>query len=277
MAFDIIDFKANALKRNGILPKNRFIFSFKIPFGVGSTVSDRDIRYYCHSISLPGRNVELGSHKRYGVGFVEKNVLNGSIQDFQTSFLVDGQGEVMDLFDSWFQFMTGSAGQITNQENMFTVPYRDEIVTNGTLEVYDYTNQSVRIYGLKEIFPVAIGDVQLAWEDQNSFYTVPVTFNIFNMELNAEASQSTEEKLPWLDETLNSLNGIPGQAARAGRGFSLSQITLPQIPQIPIVSDFVNIPQPTAILQSSIGSSIGQAQGGVSRTLRQTLGGFRGL
>jgi len=274
MAFDIIDFKANALKNNGILPKNRFVFSFKTPAGVGSTISDRDVRYYCHSINLPGRNIEIGSHKRYGVGFVEKNVLNGSIQDFQASFLADGQGKVIDLFDSWFNFMTGSGKQITNKDDMFTVPYRDDVVTNGTLEVYDYTNQSVRVYGLKEIFPVAIGDVQLAWEDQNSFYTVPVTFNIFNMELNAEASQSNEEKLPWLDQTLSSLNGIPG---RMGRGFSLSQITLPQIPQIPIISDYVNIPQPTAILQRSIGTVAGQAQGGISRTLRQTLGGFRGL
>lgn len=277
MAFDIIDFKANALKRDGILPKNRFIFSFTSPISVPSAIGERDLRYYCHSISLPGRNVELGSHKRYGVGFVEKNVLNGSIQDFQASFLADGNGDVIGLFDTWFQYMTGSKQHLDNSDDMFTVPYRDEIVTNATLEIYDYTNKSVKVYGLKEIFPVAIGDVQLAWEDQNSFYTVPITFNVFNMQLNAEASQSSEEKLPWLDQSLNTLNGIPGQASRAGRGFSLSQLTLPQIPQIPIISDFVNIPQPTAILQSSIGRIAAPVQGGVSRTLRQTLGGFRGL
>jgi len=276
MAFDIIDFKANALKRNGILPKNRFVFSFTSPVSVPSNIGERDLRYYCHSISLPGRSIELGSHKRYGVGFVEKNVLNGSIQDFQVSFLADGKGDVIGLFDTWFQYMTGSKQHLDNKDDMFTVPYRDEIVTNATLEIYDYTNKSVKVYGMKEIFPVSIGDVQLSWEDQNSFYTVPVTFNVFNMQLNAEASQSSTEKLPWLDQTMNSLNSIPGKMA-TGRGFSLSQLTLPQIPHIPIISDLVNIPQPTALLQGAIGRIAAPIQGGVSRSLRQTFSGFRGL
>jgi len=281
MAFDIQEFKSIALNsRNGVLPTNRFVFSFGFPksgehpFGYRYSLS-RELRFYCHAIGIPARNIDVATHRRYGVGFNERNVINGSIQDVTATFIADGNGEMMSLFDDWMEYMTGSGKHITQDPDMFTVPYRDDYVLDGKIEVYDYANKVIKVYRLVEMFPTAFTDTQLNWENQNTFYTFNVTFSVFNMQLNAEIS--AESASTQLQDYLNQINGIPLQAARNPRGFSLSSLTLPQIPHIPIVSDLVNIPQPTSILQSSIQRVVSPAQGGISRTLRQTFSGFNGF
>lgn len=187
MSFSITDFKSNLSRRNGILPKNRFIFRFAPPSNISSHPLSqaidlhRDLEFLCHNVNIPSRSVRATGHKRYGVGLNEMNTLSGDFGTVTATFFADARGETMALFDSWIQYAMGTYSQLNNSPDMFDVPYRDQIVTDGAIEVYDQSNRLIRCYNLFELHPMHILDTQLAWEEDNQLLTFTVTFSIFNM------------------------------------------------------------------------------------------------
>ena len=186
MAFSIKEFKGVISNRQGILPKNKFLFVFTNPMNLNHPLSkrlglQRDLAFYCDSVNVPGRNVNTSSHRRYGVGWTESNVIFGSINQVQATFIADSQGETLSLFDEWIHYIIGSESWALNSTDMFAVPYRDEIITNADIHIYRDDGKPSKTYELLEVYPIAILDHQLSWADDNQIMTFTVVFNVFSV------------------------------------------------------------------------------------------------
>jgi hypothetical protein len=184
MPFNVQEFKSVISVRQGILPKNKFVFTFTQPLSINHPLNKRavlqkDLSFYCDSVNVPGRNVNTSSHRRYGVGWTESNVIYGGINQLQATFIADSQGETLSLFDEWIHYIIGSESWVLNSTDMFAVPYRDDIITNADIHIYRDDGKPSKTYELFEVYPIAILDHQLSWADDNQIMTFVVVFDVF--------------------------------------------------------------------------------------------------
>lgn len=205
MAFNISEFKSQMDYFGGTAKGSLFEVQIIGPKGVKSRANSRDMIFFCKNASIPGMVFNVAQDEK--VGQLRKMMpMTWNPEPVQTIFMLDSDHQVMSFFHSWAQQVVNfstAAGSFAEVDGAlpFEVGYKDEYACRIIIRQYS-TNylQSGQYYEvvLDNAFPIQIGDVDLAWENSDSFSVLPVSFQY-------DAIQFTGERI-----------GSP--TARFGRG-----------------------------------------------------------
>lgn len=190
--FNIKDFASN-LNRAGTLQTNKFdVLIYPPGLGAGfagniaspapGNVSDL-LTYRAESVRMPGIVLDPTETRRYGVGPRHKFPTNVTFQDISINFLEDGRGSVHKFFYRWMSFIfnfSGSSssfqfGSITNQPSN-SVRYKRDYAVPIEIRVYDNNGRKINSITLLEAYPIALGDVNLSWAENNTLMHIGITF-----------------------------------------------------------------------------------------------------
>ena len=206
-----------------------------------------------NSAALPGIQIITNDYKRQGYGTFDRRPFGVMVTDIPITFFVDNNGEVLNAFNKWandivfigegtkgkngiveehaintVQASRPSAG-VPNSQQLFEVGYRDDYLstirifcltgakTNEGGNEADLSGMSMVEYTLNEAYPIQIGDISVAWNDNDSFATLPVQFTFRTYTIthhNIERDMVKESKGTRafsLGETLGLISGAAGR------------------------------------------------------------------
>ena len=170
----IDDFKSVISRRSGLAPANRFAIFMSPPsqtllnldlqniasnllsgnFGPSQLVNDpRDIAILCESCSLPGRQIQTLDHQNRNYRQSVKEPQGYFNEDVSFVFHLTNDYHMKKVFDRWLDL-------IINPET-YQVAYKNEFVSDVTIQ--QLNQQNVPVYGvkLKNAFPVTMNAIEL--------------------------------------------------------------------------------------------------------------------
>ena len=170
----IDDFKSVISRRSGLAPANRFAIFMSPPsqtllnldlqniasnllsgnFGPSQLVNDpRDIAILCESCSLPGRQIQTLDHQNRNYRQSVKEPQGYFNEDVSFVLHLTNDYHMKKVFDRWLDL-------IINPET-YQVAYKNEFVSDVTIQ--QLNQQNVPVYGvkLKNAFPVTMNAIEL--------------------------------------------------------------------------------------------------------------------
>jgi len=183
MAFRINEFKSQMDWFGG--PDRSSLFEVQIinAPGTRSRANSRDLAFFCKNVAIPGMNFNVATYE--GVGQLRKVFPMGfNPEPIQAIFMLDSDKQVLSFFHGWAQQIVNystAAGPFAEVDGMlpFEINYKDEYACTIVIRHYssDYAKTG-RYYEvvLEKAFPIQMGDVDLAWENNDSFSVLPVSF-----------------------------------------------------------------------------------------------------
>ena len=171
----IDDFKSVISRRSGLAPANRFAIFMSPPsqtllnldlqnaasnllsgnFGLGQLVNDpRDIAILCESCTLPGRQIQTLDHQNRNYRQSVKEPQGYMLEDVSFVFHLTNDYHMKKVFDRWLDL-------IINPET-YQVGYKNEFVTDVTIQ--QLNQQNIPVYGvkLKNAFPITMNAIELS-------------------------------------------------------------------------------------------------------------------
>tara|TARA_Y100000310_G_C20704127_1_gene833297 strand:+ start:24743 stop:25420 length:678 start_codon:yes stop_codon:yes gene_type:complete len=215
MALNLDEFKANVLNtRGGLARTNKFfveIFDFnqnlfdtnraaaargvrdlQIILTVDDSVNiSRDLKFYCSSTNLPGKNINTIDNRRLGYGDIQKMPISRTYDNFTASFFCDNQYGVMKFFHNWLNLIVDNsvevgdfnpvAGSILDnirrpEKAHREITYKEDYQTRIRLTTFNERGEQTHRYTLHEAFPVQIGSVDVGWEENDTLLQLPIEF-----------------------------------------------------------------------------------------------------
>lgn len=193
MAFRINEFKAQMDHFGG--PARGSLFSVQImpPKGIKSRASSRDLTFFCKNASIPGMTINAAQNDQVGQ-FRKLMPQSIQIEPVQAIFMLDSDHQVLSFFHSWMQNIVNygtAAGDFAEVGGKlpFEVGYKDEYACRIIIRQYSTNYQKSGQYYeviLDNAFPIAVGDVDLAWESNDSYSVLPVSFQYDRIEVAGE-------------------------------------------------------------------------------------------
>lgn len=204
MAFSIHQFRTE-IGRRGIQHSNRFLCQFSPPSGINSKFNNylslignpfpglnginlnldsaRQVAIRCTRMTWPGIQLMVKDDiRRYGMGPVDKTVHNALFNDIQTGFILDNNGEIVELFDKWQKLASGadsSRPMTTDQSGTvpYEIEYKDNYVTELRGTMFRETGlESITVVAQKA-FPIFVGEIQMGWDQSDQVAILPVTWS----------------------------------------------------------------------------------------------------
>jgi hypothetical protein len=186
MAFSIEEMLGQINKRNGLSKSSKFMAYFReVPSGIGTLEGKRDLSFLCDAVSVPGIAYQSDDIRSSGYGNIEKRPYATIYNDVTLNFFCDNDGVVVDFMHKWLQSVfnfndKSAAGSTTSKglgPNTFAYP-QDYF---GTIEIIQYFDededqQEVFSVQLEEAYPIAMGDIQLDWNNTDTLTKISVTF-----------------------------------------------------------------------------------------------------
>jgi len=145
----------------------------------GSPISmfsvNRHMKFRIEQVTIPGMSLMTSDIRRYGVGTSQKMPSNAQLYgEVNLSILLDGYGEIYEFWDTWLRKIyefnginQSPVGSVGNSFASYETEYKDQYSTDMQIVVYDPFGNAIQKINLKEAFPVAIRDIQLAWASDN--------------------------------------------------------------------------------------------------------------
>lgn len=139
------------LKTKGVASTAHFSVLFNTPNSFNSPVDLKAMFLYCHSVNIPGLNINTTPNLSYGDNYeVPYEKMYGAVE---MSFYVDNDMQVKDYFDKWIQSI---ADPVTRN-----LRYYDDYTTDINIIVQNKNNKNVYLITLYQAYPKTLGDVQL--------------------------------------------------------------------------------------------------------------------
>lgn len=197
MTFSISKFKSSMDKFGG--PDRGSLFEVQIinfPTN-NSKVDARDLTFFCKNVGIPGMNFEMNEYAAVG----QKNKSFPSMittDPIQSIFILDSDQQILSFFHGWAQRIVNystQGGRFSEIDGMlpYEVGYKDEYACRIVIKHYsgDFA-QSGKYYEviLDNAFPNSIGDVDLSWEANDSYSTLPVSFQYDRIQYSGEVAGS---------------------------------------------------------------------------------------
>lgn len=181
MAFSIAEFHSRLNQYGGLAKSNTFEAVVFPPAAVGNDMPGEDLRFFCQSVDIPGIELTTAEYHYQGYGRPEKRITNVEFQNFSAIFRIDYNHRVKQLFDRWMFLAINYDNRTVDGERNGKLPYEIEYKANvvGTVEVGVFGTNAPRvnyIYKFEEAYPTSVGNIQMAWADNNSFLVLPVSF-----------------------------------------------------------------------------------------------------
>lgn len=189
MAFNISRFKSTIDKYGG--PGRSSLFEVIITKDPepNSTMTSNDLTFFCSSINLPGitiQNQVFDSVSHKPVNF-PSTMSNPAIT---ATFMLDSDHQILTFFHNWAQRIinystregvnSAIAGDTPNDTQLpYELGYKDEYSCRMTIKHYSIGSNSDKFYEvtMEKVYPFTIGDIQLSWDSNDQFLSVPITFS----------------------------------------------------------------------------------------------------
>lgn len=192
--FNIGVFKAE-INAKKILRPNLFHVEFSMPIGLLSNDAEKQtqtldtvktLEYWCESTVLSGLTIQTYSAQRFGYGSLEKRPILPAYGEVQLDFIFDSETTNYDFFHDWINLsintdMSKGPNEATKSINggtikamPFELAYKEMYETDISFYLYDSEGFVKKKLVLREAFPVSIGDIRLAWADNNSYMRLPI-------------------------------------------------------------------------------------------------------
>jgi len=188
MSFNISRFKTTLDKFGG--PGRSSLFEVRIPvFKVetSSGITERDFSFFCSGVNFPGINIETGQFSAVAQ-LTTQFPLEMSSQPINATFMVDSDHQVLQFFHNWIQRVlnyssSGNSfsaidGDLDIGQMPFELGYKDDYACTMNIRHYSVESTGTKYYEviLENCFPYAVGDLDLNWQNTDSYLTMPVTF-----------------------------------------------------------------------------------------------------
>jgi|TARA_R110002167_G_scaffold94321_1_gene252076 hypothetical protein len=189
----------------------------------------------CSSANLPGKQVTTHDHRRLGYGTVDRRVMGSVMPDVSMTFFVGNNGEPLTFFNSWSDNIMntdagpGAEGRSSSNVPTFGIRFRNEYITTIDIAWYDSTSNEVIKYTLHECFPMQIGDVSLAWADNDAFASVAVNFTYRYYTLSTSPRAAPSMDTGFLSQLKNGLGVINKLSSTRIAGFGINDLLNPNL------------------------------------------------
>jgi hypothetical protein len=187
MAFNISQFKSTIDKYGGPAKSSLFEVIITKANEANSTLSGRDVTFFCTNVNMPG--ISINTQQFTAVGQMPINFPNTmENQPISAVFMVDSDHQVLTFFHNWIQKVLnystaeGSYAAIGEGSGNLQLPYelgyKDEYACTMVIKHYSVDSAGSKYYEvtLENVFPYSIGDIQLGWETNDQYTTVPIAF-----------------------------------------------------------------------------------------------------
>jgi hypothetical protein len=200
MAFSINRFKSET--NSGFLKPTKFEFIAGMPIGMSSKGNSQGLldtgnkmRFWCEGSSLPGFAVATHSVRTKGYGLFETKPVFAQFQKLNLQVLSDGNGDAWRFFQTWLSLIvnhdssrsfttitnvTASPGAGRSYMTPYEVSYKTQYAVSGQVIAYDDQGTQKITVQLRHMFPIAVGDIPLNWNNTNQIMRIPVSFAYFD-------------------------------------------------------------------------------------------------
>lgn len=178
--------------------------------------TERELSFFCKSASIPGITYNTATFDAVAQ-LPRQFPIAMANTPFSAVFMVDSDHQVLTYFHRWMQSVLNynaenPFAQTEDGKLPFEVGYKDNYAK--LLEIRHYsTESSIEKYyrvRLNNAFPVAVGDLELAWENNDSYLTLPVTFAYDNIFYDAAKTGTPSSRFSRGRNLLDTLGAIAG-------------------------------------------------------------------
>lgn len=180
MTFNIAEFSSQ-INRYGLAKDNLFFVTITAP-QFGADIPQNDLSFFCRSVDLPSLTISTTQIQNQGYGVYENRPTGIPLENLNTVFMVDSSFKVKQFFHRWMQGIVNYDNtRGYNREYNSMLPYETAYKEKytGTVEVFVYsqnTNSVEYLYRFRNAYPVSIGNITTAWENNNGLMLLPVQF-----------------------------------------------------------------------------------------------------
>jgi len=187
--FNVSKFRSQVLGNAGFLRKNLFLVRIYFPDAFSTRIErsfgirTRELMMYTENFTAPGIALATSDDiHRYGTGPTAKYAYGAVFTDISASFLADGRGEILKLFQTWMKYIVNydsskNSPNGLNGAEPYEVGYKDDYACRIEVIVYNEAAEKIITYTINEAFPVFLGDISLSWADNDSIMRIPVSFS----------------------------------------------------------------------------------------------------
>jgi len=192
MTFNISQFKSEMDKRGGPARGNLFEITIApLSDGAtdasGNTIEARTLSFFCKNAQIPAITFNTTSYA--SVGQMERQFTVGvTVAPVSLIFMVDSDHEILNYFHQWMQKIVNHGNgpgsfDAVDGRLPYEIGYKDEYASTITIRHYSTESVDDKYYEvvLYNAHPFSIGDLDLAWEDNDSYLTLPVGFSYDNI------------------------------------------------------------------------------------------------
>lgn len=215
MAFSITEFKAQMDYFGGPARGSLFEVQITPPRGINSRANSRDMVFFCKNATIPGMVVQATENQQVAQ-FRKMQPTGFSSEPVQTLFMLDSDMQVASFFHSWVQNIVNystAAGPFSEVDGKlpFEVGYKDEYACRITIRHYSTHYLTSGVYYeviLDNAFPMMVGDIDLAWENNDQYSVLPVQFQYDRIEFAGERIGSPSARFGRGNGVLGLLNAV---------------------------------------------------------------------
>ena len=172
MAYNPVDFIAEADNKGSLALANKFSVSIIPPISMPSAIPDGAIDFLCHTAEFPGMTFATTEDRLYGIEVAKPYAT--TFEAVTLTFYVTNDFSTKIFFEDWMRFI-----QHPQSKNM---RYYDDIV--GSIAIYHYDEECTDPYPgnhtyktvLSEAWPLTIQEHELNW-DNSEIMEIQVQIN----------------------------------------------------------------------------------------------------
>ena len=205
MAFSLDEFRANINSVGGLAKPSKFaVFITPPPFTSGMEASKganvvspdaislndkvnladaRVLSMLCDSVNLPGKSLLVNEYKPQGYGKTVKMPYDVQHDTLTPTFFLDNDHRVMNFMQYWFQEIINTSSEFEGANSTFKnrtsyeLNYKKSYSTTMLIQFYANGDESSFIeYEFHDVYPMQLGNIQLAWDANDQIAKLPVEF-----------------------------------------------------------------------------------------------------
>lgn len=201
MSFDLNEFRA-LINKVGIQRPTMYAVNITPPASVTSPIVN-SLPLLCTGTFAPGTSfqTDMYRHKGYGIEDRRPNGLNP--EDVTLTFINDGQSKISKFFDKWankifnFHSSTGRGSE--------RLGYPNDYYSTIEVYLYDPTGDKVSTYTYEDAWPLNVGNIQLGWDMNDVYTSLPVTF-AYRSHFLETVSEATKYNSDQIENTTNKID-----------------------------------------------------------------------
>lgn len=194
MPFNINEFKSRLDRFGG--PAKTSLFTVELISRQGNPyIRDDEILFFCKNVTLPGINVGTTEYRQNAIDLPQAFPTAIVPEPLQCVFMLDSEHRVLSFFHSWMQKVVNYSTQgglyaSVDDQLPYELGYKDEYSCRMVIKYYTTNSSSdnSRYYEvvLDGVYPTTVQSIDLAWENNDSFATLPVAFSYERIQYSAE-------------------------------------------------------------------------------------------